>query len=384
MNGGVNTQTGDMILLMEGDSGLQQQLELPFDQSGPMLEMLERAAKAAGEWHDKRAQDVVDGLTPINIQAREAEYVMLGHDPVSDRPILVTRLQGGHQFSFILDQKIMEQLRRHPLPASKEQPRAVENPWVTIAEDIEWLQREWCTVYEPPHDEELRRGTAVLRRLLLDGNLQAAWIHFGFERSPRLSGPDIVAILKGNGHELRRVVSMVAGGAICNGIQMSAIGAARTHNRTTGVSADADEGFAVEVFSVARSAVGEPVKGELKDLAERSWNLNAYLDAPGAIRLGQTLSRRDIIQYFANSAGGVHLDYDGKRHRTQEETYRLLRELDQKVVADTMDGLFFELLSIGQAIAKSEDLAMLARSIRSVPAKAKDIGVRLTSKLPFK
>jgi hypothetical protein len=91
------------------------------------------------------------------------------------------------------------------------------------------------------------------------------------------------------------------------------------------------------------------------------WSLSNYLDAPGAIRRGETISRRDIVTYFANVGGGVHL---GPAKPSKQQTYALIDELLNKVGADIMDGVFFELLSIGQAIGHSDDLNRLVAAIR--------------------
>lgn len=364
LNGGVNSETGDMILLLKGASGLEQQIEMPFDQSGAMLEILECAASAAGKWHDERSTVTPDGLTTIDIRPREAEFLMMGEDPVSGRPILVARLVGGHQFSFLLDQKIIEQLRNRPRQKDERDAQPA-HPWTTVADDIEWFQKEWCTLYAPPSEADLRRGSAALRRLLIDGALQSAWRHYGFKGQPTISGPDLEALLAEHKTPLRHVVSLIAGGATINGLQFLMLGAARVDNPKTGVSADAEEGFAVSVFSVSRDARNGPADGGLLHLTEKPFSLNDYLGAPGAVRIGTAFKRRDIIQYFANYAGGVHLDGAKKKRRKKTEVYEHIAQLEKKIQADTMDGLYFELLSIGQALGKSADLKALAEKIRA-------------------
>lgn len=361
LKGGVDRETGEMILVFQGQGGLQHRMALPYDQSGATLEILERAAKSAATWHDDRMAEPVDGVHPIDLRPRETEYVMLAQDPSSGRPLLVARLVGGQQFSFLLDQKIVEQLRNPPREAA-----AVErtsDPWLTVAEDIEWLQQQWCTLYEPPSDADLRRGSATLRRLLVNGLLGQAWRRFGFERQPKVIGPDVLALLARDNTELRHVVGLVAGGATIRGIQTSMIGAKRVDNPTTGVSADADEGFAVAVFHISRDARGAKGESDLTPLTEREWYLSKYLDAPGAIRLGQTISHLDIVKYFANVAGGVHLD--AVESSGEDDQWALVRDLQHKVKADVMEGLYFALLSIGQALGRSADLQTLAAKIRA-------------------
>ncbi|ESZ20032.1 hypothetical protein [Mesorhizobium sp. L2C084A000] len=365
VNGGVNSETGDMILLLRGASGLEQQIEIPFDQSGPMLEILDRAASAAGKWHDERSSVTADGFRTVDIQPREAESLLLGEDPASGRPVLVARIVGGHQFSFFLDQRIVEQLRNRPRKKDEQNAHPTHR-WTTVADDIEWFQKEWCVLYEPPSDADLRRGSAALRRLLVDNTLQEAWRHYGFSDQPTVTGPDLKALLTELKRPIQDVVSLIAGGATLNGIQLAMIGAAQVANDKTGVPADAEEGFAVEVFSVSRDARHGPADSSaLVDLTEKSWRLNAYLDAPGAVRRGTAFKRRDVIKFFANYAGGVHLKGSKKTAGRKEEVYEHIAELEQKIQADTMDGLYFELLSIGQALGKSADLRALTAKIRS-------------------
>lgn len=362
LNGGVNTETGDMILLFQGNSGLEHQLELPFDQSGATQEILDRASKASAQWHDVNAQERPDGVTPMNLHPRETEYLMLGQDPSSGRPILVTRLVGGQQFSFMLDTKIVESLRT--MSITKPTPSA-KGGWAVVADDIEWFAREWCTLFVPPREEDIRRGSAALRRLLVEDALGNAWRHFGFERQPRLRGPNVRALLAHHNTPINRVVSLIAGGGTLNGLQMSLIGCARVDNPTTGISADADEGFAVTTFHVSRDARDGPSKEGLTDLVEEESYLSDYCQAIGAIRRGETLSRFNIIKYFANVVGGAHFDPEMARIKGDPTPYALLRELDQKVQADLMEGLHFELLSIGQAIGRSPDLRLLVERIRN-------------------
>jgi hypothetical protein len=178
-----------------------------------------------------------------------------------------------------------------------------------------------------------------------------------------------VALLARDGLEVRHVASLVAGGATLNGIQTCLIGLARVDNPETGITADANEGFAVRQFHIARDARGEPQENDLTPLTNKAWPLSNYLNAPGAIRRGATISRRDIVTYFANVGGGVHL---GPAKPGKDATYALIDELVNKVGADTMDGVFFELLSIGQAIGRSDDLKRLVAAIRENSPKVPD------------
>jgi hypothetical protein len=373
IKGGVNRDNGNMVLVFEGRSGIHHRFELPFDQSGPMMETLASAAKTAAEWNELQPDKSFGSLHRVNIQPYEAEWIMLGEDPKSGSPILVLRLVGGLQFSFLLDRKLMEHLRKRP--TSKPEGASVsESTYDTVAEDLEWLREEWCTLFAPPSNADLRRGSAALRRLLVDNVVQQAWLQYGFKGEPKVAGPDMHALAAHQGFELKHVSSMIAGGACLNGIETAMIGGVRAFNPKTGKGPDEDEGFAVKVTSIVRDTRGPSEPNQLSKLVNHPWGLKKYLDAPAAIRVGSVISRREIIQYFANYAGGVHLDRGkqerrGKR-REKTEINKIIGDLAKKVRADTMEGLHFELLSIGQAIGKSNDLQKLAAKIRASDAES--------------
>ena len=373
LNGGVNTETGDMVLVFAGKSGLEHHVEIPYDQSGMMASLLDVAATKAGAWQDETFEKADGKIRPLNIQPREAEFVLLGEEPESGRPLLVARLAGGHQFSFLLDRKMLEQIQHGSRGRGKSFQRPAD-PLGTVAEDIEWFADRWCTLFEPPSNTEIRQGVAALRRLLIDDALGAAWRDCGFEKQPKLVAPDLDALLAHRGGALKHVVSLVVGNATLDGVEYSAIGVARRDNPSTHIPADAEEGFAVETFHVSRDARSADSGGELSAICQTEMSLTRFLDAPGAVRLGTPIRRRDIIRYFASSIGGVHVDGLGQtpRRRGKASTADeiLLADLLHKLRADIVEGLYFVVLSIGQAIGRSEDLRQLARTIRSREAES--------------
>lgn len=245
------------------------------------------------------------------------------------------------------------------------QAMAATRPFKSVLEDLDWLWRDWW-VGQPDRLTEghLRRGSATLQLLLVDGLLQRAWRHYGFERQPSLVGPDLVAIAASESLRLDLAAGCIAGGGRQNGIDASFIGAFRVDNPSTGVRADAEEGFAVCVTTIARIASGAPGASPLDALIERPWYVSDYLESPGAIRKGEIIKRREVIRYFRNYVGGAHHDLlRGARHATNDR-YELVADLAGHVLADVRDGLYFELLSIGQSVARSGDIRALAERIR--------------------
>jgi hypothetical protein len=82
---------------------------------------------------------------------------------------------------------------------------------------------------------------------------------------------------------------------------------------------------------------------------------------------GEIIVRRALIKYIANKLGGAHLDH--KRGTNHEETlYRLLDDARSWILMDK-PAVYFELLAVGQAVAKAGDIGHLLsrRAKNSVP-----------------
>lgn len=240
----------------------------------------------------------------------------------------------------------------------------IQSPYITVSEDIEWLRDEWVLADRPPSSADLRRGSAALRRLLVNGLIFEAWHHHQLPGGPTIVGPDLLGAIQYVGHEIQHTVIAIAGGGERQGIVTSAFGAWRAHNPSTGIGPDAESGFAVVVGAISRTSGDQPASSEYDDIVARTWKLSTYLKAAGAVRSGVAISRSNIIIYFANHAGGVHLGKTGKRSDSQQAQFALIEELERNASAYDLGGVFFELLSIGQAVGRSADLLKLASTIR--------------------
>jgi hypothetical protein len=153
-----------------------------------------------------------------------------------------------------------------------------------------------------------------------------------------------------------------AGGVRFAGIDTAFLGARRADNPSTGVPARADKGFSVAVSDVVRKA-DNPQPSELDKFIERTWYLHEYLDAPGLVRKGQPISRREVLKHMANEMGGVHVG------KSSSELRDLLIDAEQKLFVDTQEGElrthYFEVLAIGQAVGRSADFEKSTVTIRS-------------------
>ena len=208
---------------------------------------------------------------------------------------------------------------------------------LTVAEDLEWLAASWKSGADAV---AVRHGSAILRRLLLEGELGYAWRSVGFTGEPAVEAVDIASVLDGI---LPAKVSL----ALCTGGTfdgMTVAGVVTMHLRP-----------GEEMPRPHRRDSATPIK--------RLFKLNAYLNAPCAIVDGSIIRRHDLIKYIALVRGGVHL---GRKRKEEKRLVDRVGPLEQRVNIRSIDGLFFEALSIGQALGESADCLELVRRIRSV------------------
>jgi hypothetical protein len=220
----------------------------------------------------------------------------------------------------------------------------------SVAEDIEWLRDEWWLgEVDFLSDGHLRRGSAALGLLLIDGLLQRAWCHYGFEGEPTIDGPDANALAARGGLRLEHAAGLIAGGGREAGQDLAFIGLFRADHPETGVPAGAESGFAVVQTSIERDASSLPIPVDLDPILNRNWPLSAYMDAPAAVRRGVLISRRNIIEYFRRYAGGTGhqamrdpADSGKPQPNCEDERDRIIAELEVAIHANLRDGLHFE------------------------------------------
>jgi hypothetical protein len=209
-----------------------------------------------------------------------------------------------------------------------------------VAEDLGYLKSEWNQSVE---DAALRRGSTVLRRLLVDGELQRAWKAAGFTREPTITCSTLAPVMRR--YPLKAIQVAAAGGA------QYSIGEMR--------------GFVALNYSASQDEIGDAFKD---GLPSENIGLRSFVESPAMIVFGEIVARRVLIKYVANKLGGAH--HDPKRGKNHEESLFVLldgvrnsyRLLDKPI-------LYFELLSVGQAIAGSPDIQQLqARLTGSVGA----------------
>lgn len=200
-----------------------------------------------------------------------------------------------------------------------------------VQQDLDYLTKEWD---QEVSDDSLRRSSPVLRRFLVEGQLLRAWRNIGF-----VGQPEVVALT------LSKRLSV---GSL-NAVKFASAGGAEYQGKCMGQTFLSDEALAPsEIQKIA--GLGPP---EVKQ------NLTDFVNSPCVVVEGTTISRLELIKYVANKLGGAH--YDSKREKDYQ---RLLDYAGQTYSLAGKNSVYFELLSVGQALVRSPDIGKLREKLR--------------------
>jgi len=209
-----------------------------------------------------------------------------------------------------------------------------------VAEDLEFLRTEW---HAEVHNADIRRGSAILRRLLIDDAYGTAWRSVGHGGEPRVIAVDLEQFMSRIPRD--QIAMALATGVRHRGVEYAGICVAK------GLHDPSPE------LSPALSAGGFP--------GEFEYRLSAYLASPSAVVGRQTISRREVIKYVANVKGGVHLG--ARARRAELKLVARVAALERRFDVEGTDGLLLEILAIGQAIGRSADAGRLVSSVLGRP-----------------
>lgn len=198
-----------------------------------------------------------------------------------------------------------------------------------VAEDIRYLQQEWHDLI-PNH--ALRRGSTVLRRFLVDGDLQRAWKASGFTGQPEIIAASLDGILK---IPVNKIIFAGAQGATYK--EASIMGALLIKKDL----------LTQQESNYLENQMGFP---------QKNMGLLTFIKSPCIITKNTQIDRRILIKYVSNQLGGSHYDTKRNRKKKTKNYYQILDQAANYFQYDDKDAIYFELLSIGQAIAKSSDL----------------------------
>jgi len=194
----------------------------------------------------------------------------------------------------------------------------------TVASDLTFLREEWD---EDIDDDSLRRSSAVLRILLVDGAYGRAWRLVGLDKEPLLVAVDLDSVLASPPRA--DITYAQAGGARYGGMEISPILIG------DGVLDDSD---------------AQALDSYLSQDFTREFGISSYTESDAIFGLGRRVKRREVIQYVANRLGGAHLELEGGH--TTPQAFDVLDELARMELAGK-PAVYYELLATGQAVAAS-------------------------------
>jgi len=207
-----------------------------------------------------------------------------------------------------------------------------------IAEDLELLKNSWTHQYPEP---DIRRGSAILRRLLVDNEYMHAWKQVGFERQPTLNAVDLSLLIEGI-PESQIIVSL-------------AMGAHYRDAYWAGICLTSNN-MRIKTHDSKFNSQSYP--------GERTYYLSEYLSSSSGIANSKHITRKDVIKYIANVLGGVHIN--PKQRKQEAKLVARVEKFHKKIQLQKSDGLLIELTAIAQAIGQSADCSKLIAKIRSV------------------
>lgn len=200
-----------------------------------------------------------------------------------------------------------------------------------VANDLDFLRRWGSDIDE----DDIRRGSAVLRRLLVEDAFGKAWRAVGESGQPSVVAIDISHISPAD------VIYAIAAGANFRGVDTACM------FRNNGTRPIGD-------FGPPITEGGYP--------GESLLSLSEFLSSPSGYVGGRTFSRRDVIKYISNVRGGVHLGQSEKK--AEKKLIARIGKIEDKLQVHNTDALLVEILAIGQALARAEDSDKFVRLVQ--------------------
>ena len=198
------------------------------------------------------------------------------------------------------------------------------------AEDLSYLRREWD---QDVSDASLRRSSPILRRLLVDDLLQRAWRDLNLDRQPIVRAPSLEVKLRN--FALRKITYAQAGGAKHREVVVTTV---------------------IEYGDYLSPEQALQAFGSGPDAPERDFSLRRFVEGTCIVVKGTAISRHILVKYVANKLGGVHLDPSRDLNKEEELKFSLLDEVRAERVTADKPAIYFEYLSIGQALINSPDI----------------------------
>lgn len=190
-----------------------------------------------------------------------------------------------------------------------------------------------------PGDADIRRGTPIIRRFIVEKELANAWRTLGREKEPTIIAPNLSSLIGDLSFD--QFVMASAGGAKYNGLEMLGM-------------------------STIKGNAPPPIKDSYEVFKSYIFSLSQYLESICIIVEGKPVKRRELVKYMAYARGGVHLSPGGRTRNKEVKLFKLMEKREQLSNMNGTNWFFFELLSTGQSIVKPPDIRDIALSIKEL------------------
>jgi hypothetical protein len=197
----------------------------------------------------------------------------------------------------------------------------------TVKSDLRYLRGEWN---QDVDDDTLRRSSTVLRRLLVDNELQRAWKMSGAPKQPIVKALDINDAI--GDVPLEKIELAAAGGAHYKGARMA--------------------GIVMGPFVLTEEQAKQ--RGSRREPVFTPMALNVFMAAPAIVAKSLLIPRHHVIKYVANKLGGAHYDADRASDTQEGLSHSRLDRIDALLLDKPV--VYFEILSAGQALVESDDI----------------------------
>ena len=204
----------------------------------------------------------------------------------------------------------------------------------SVIEDLNWIRADWGHEVD---DATLRRGSAVLRRLLIEGDLRRAWRAAGRSREPLIESATLDHVL---GSKPLEDISFASAGGGHFGMGTS-------------------RGLTMLNYAASDEEVEAWLESMSKAPEKMTMGLSRFVKGVCMVVAGTPITRHQLIKYVANKLGGAHFDSSSNRRKNQKEFRELSRLLGHIRISEK-EAVYFELLSIGQALVTSESIQSFA------------------------
>lgn len=211
-----------------------------------------------------------------------------------------------------------------------------------VLEDVNYLTNEWSQDIDDP---SLRRSSAILRSLLIDGQLIKVANMLNEEIS--IMAP----LISKYEDELNdpSIVFYQSGGAKYRGMEVQSL---KQTNRVM----TADE--IRKNFEKQKDIIGQ----------NYSLKLTKFMKQVSFVINGIKINREEVIKYIVNKRGGAHFDSSRKTEKSGskgelERKFTLLDVVHGGTIVADKNAVYYELLSIGQRLIGSQDVQRIQKII---------------------